>query len=84
MILLITVKIIHEGTTSLDIEKMSKYNDGKKPGYGHTLLVLSAGKNFTLIKDGKEYKAKTLSELRRKFQGYFIKTETWLKFCGVI
>ena len=73
MILLITVNIIHEGTTSLVIGKLSKYNDGKKPGYGHILLALSAGKNFTLIKDGKEYKAKTISKIRRKFQGYLLK-----------
>jgi len=73
-------KAIPDGVTSSVVERMSKYNDGKKPGWGYSLLALSAGGKFTLIKDGIEYQSKTLKELKEEFTGYIIETQTWFKF----
>jgi len=69
-----------EGISSSTIDIMSKHNDGKKSGYGHTLLVLSArSKKFVLVKDGIRYETDTLKEIKSEFKGFFIKSETWLK-----
>jgi len=68
------------GTISQEIEKMSKFNDNKKSGFGHTLLVLSTGKKFRLIKNFIRYESDTLKEMQNEFEGYFLKSETSFKF----
>ena len=63
--------ILNKNVISIIREKFSKFNDGKKTGFGHTLFVLSVrSKKFILIKDGTEYETNTLKEMQEEFSGY--------------